>query len=44
MLTHTHVRPTLAHVHAPLASAGPLGMTTLIPGMCVKKASGDWEW
>ena len=29
---------------APLASRGPLGITTLTPGMCVKKASGDWEW
>lgn len=30
--------------HPPLASRGPLGMTTLMPGMCVKKASGDCEW
>ena len=28
----------------PLASLGPLGMTTLIPGTCVKNASGDCEW
>ena len=28
----------------PLASRGPLGTTTLMPGTCVKTASGDCEW
>ena len=31
-------------LRGPLASLGPLGMTTLMPGTCVKNASGDCEW
>jgi hypothetical protein len=49
-LTPTHAPSSTNNIacplftHPPFACAGDEGTTTLIPGQCVKKASGDWLW